>query len=321
MRTALDPGVRVQRWGLPAISVPRMHGSHVCARRWAPTCPLPACPPAGERNTLQEAIVGAVRAGAPQLQAQVVEWVLAGMRAEWASPGWQAHLASPQAFMQRYIPVTPDSSGGWQVGSCGCARVCMCWGGGIARCPCLQPADPLPLSHPCRAPRRRGARLSAGRSTITSTWWSAAAARCRSRARPRTRSRCTQVGRLRQRHPALARCAAPKWDCRPLRRPLRCPPNPAPPCPRPRRVGGAADAAHPGLHPRPLHTRGTPGAGAPGRCTRHGAPGAGAVPAPRPSGQGGGQGAGRPRRAAHALWAAGTAHVPPHACVCLPPCP
>lgn len=40
--------------------------------------------------------MGAVTAGPPELQAQVVEWVLAGVRAEWTSPAWQAHLASPQ---------------------------------------------------------------------------------------------------------------------------------------------------------------------------------------------------------------------------------
>lgn len=71
---------------------------------------------AGEQNALQEAIVGAVTAGPPELQAQVVEWVLAGVRAEWASPAWQAHLASPQAFLQRYVTAVPDSAGGWQAG-------------------------------------------------------------------------------------------------------------------------------------------------------------------------------------------------------------
>lgn len=46
---------------------------------------------------------------------QVVEWVLAPVRAEWASPAWQAHLASPEAFIQQYTPVQPDGAGGWQV--------------------------------------------------------------------------------------------------------------------------------------------------------------------------------------------------------------
>ena len=46
---------------------------------------------------------------------QVVEWVLAGVRAEWASPAWQAHLASPEAFIQQYVPVVADGAGGWQV--------------------------------------------------------------------------------------------------------------------------------------------------------------------------------------------------------------
>ncbi|EFN51722.1 hypothetical protein CHLNCDRAFT_139890 [Chlorella variabilis] len=71
---------------------------------------------AGEKNALQEAIVGAARAGPEQLQASVLEWVLAPVRGEWATPAWQAHLASPQAFMLHYTPVVPDGAGGWQVG-------------------------------------------------------------------------------------------------------------------------------------------------------------------------------------------------------------
>ncbi|PSC73686.1 HASTY 1 [Micractinium conductrix] len=72
---------------------------------------------AGEMNALQEAVVGAVTAGPLDLQASVVEWVLAGVRAEWTSPVWQAHLGSPQAFMQRYTPVEADGAGGWQLGN------------------------------------------------------------------------------------------------------------------------------------------------------------------------------------------------------------
>ncbi|PRW59064.1 HASTY 1-like isoform X1 isoform B [Chlorella sorokiniana] len=71
---------------------------------------------AGEKNALQEAIVGAVTAGPPELQAQVVEWVLAPVRAEWSLPAWQAHLASPEAFIRQYTPVSPDGAGGWQAG-------------------------------------------------------------------------------------------------------------------------------------------------------------------------------------------------------------
>ena len=68
--------------------------------------------------------MGAARAGPEQLQASVLEWVLGGVRAEWASPAWQAHLASPQIFMQHYTPITPDSAGGWQVG---CDYVAAWW--------------------------------------------------------------------------------------------------------------------------------------------------------------------------------------------------
>ena len=94
--------------------------SRCCCR--ALPCPV-GCPPpvaipsaAGEKNALQEAIIGAVTAGPPEMQASVVEWVLAGVRQEWSTPGWQAHLASPQAFIQCYTPPTPDGAGGWQVG-------------------------------------------------------------------------------------------------------------------------------------------------------------------------------------------------------------
>lgn len=61
--------------------------------------------------------MGAVTAGPPELQAQVVEWVLAGVRAAWADPAWQAHLAGPQAFISQYIRVESDGAGGYQVGA------------------------------------------------------------------------------------------------------------------------------------------------------------------------------------------------------------
>ena len=83
----------------------------------APLPPVSLC--AGEKNVLQEAIVGAVAHQPEQTQAQVVGWVLSGVRQEWLSPAWQAHLASPQAFMQHYTPVLPDGAGGWQVRAVG----------------------------------------------------------------------------------------------------------------------------------------------------------------------------------------------------------
>lgn len=59
--------------------------------------------------------MGAARAGPEQLQVSVLEWTLADVRAEWASPAWQAHLASPEAFIQQYTHASPDGAGGWQV--------------------------------------------------------------------------------------------------------------------------------------------------------------------------------------------------------------
>ena len=90
------------------VGIPLIHPHH--------TVPLLCvCPCAGEKNVLQEAIVGAVVQQPEQTQAQVVGWVLSGVRQEWLSPAWQGHLASPQAFMQHYTPVLPDGAGGWQV--------------------------------------------------------------------------------------------------------------------------------------------------------------------------------------------------------------
>jgi len=59
--------------------------------------------------------VAASCAGPEQLQSTVVDWVLAEVRGEWGTPDWQAHLATPQAFIARYTPVEADGAGGWQV--------------------------------------------------------------------------------------------------------------------------------------------------------------------------------------------------------------
>lgn len=134
--------------------------------------------------------MGAVTAGPPELQAQVVEWVLAGVRADWSSPGWQAHLAGPQAFMAQYIRLESDGAGGYQVRAAGggaglsmplvlrpaglcCARSWPCTHARVERWP-QRWADTAPRR--CRHHRRRGARASAGSCTTSATWWSAASA-------------------------------------------------------------------------------------------------------------------------------------------------
>lgn len=42
---------------------------------------------------------------------QVVEWVLAPVRARWQSPAWQAALASPAAFFAAYMPLSRSGAG------------------------------------------------------------------------------------------------------------------------------------------------------------------------------------------------------------------
>ena len=42
---------------------------------------------------------------------QVVEWVLAPVRARWQSPAWQAALASPAAFFAAYMPLSRSDAG------------------------------------------------------------------------------------------------------------------------------------------------------------------------------------------------------------------
>ena len=46
---------------------------------------------------------------------QVVEWVLAPIRASWSAPGWPQHLSSAQAFYSQYIDIQPDAAGRPQV--------------------------------------------------------------------------------------------------------------------------------------------------------------------------------------------------------------
>lgn len=91
--------------------------------------------------------MGAARAGPEQLQASVLEWVLAPVRGEWATPAWQAHLASPQAFMLHYTPVVPDGAGGWQVRHVGRQA----WQLAVVASPALLPRPALLPSRPAAA--------------------------------------------------------------------------------------------------------------------------------------------------------------------------
>ena len=46
---------------------------------------------------------------------QVVEWVLAPVRAVWSAPDWPGHLASPRAFYAHYVDIQQDAQGRPQV--------------------------------------------------------------------------------------------------------------------------------------------------------------------------------------------------------------
>ncbi len=72
----------------------------------------------GEKNAITEALLAASKAGPFELQANLTEWALAPVRAEWASSEFQGYLASPQAFLGYYVPVVVDPSvpGGVRIG-------------------------------------------------------------------------------------------------------------------------------------------------------------------------------------------------------------
>jgi exportin-5 len=62
----------------------------------------------GEKNAVIEALLAASQAGPLELQASLAEYALAPVRAEWTSPEFQGYLASPQAFLGYYVPVSAD---------------------------------------------------------------------------------------------------------------------------------------------------------------------------------------------------------------------
>ncbi|KAG2446348.1 hypothetical protein HXX76_000935 [Chlamydomonas incerta] len=66
----------------------------------------------GERVLLWEGLLAASAAGPPVLQAQLVKLIFEPIAQQWASPEWQATVASPQAFISSYMPLTPSAGGG-----------------------------------------------------------------------------------------------------------------------------------------------------------------------------------------------------------------
>lgn len=69
-----------------------------------------------EQSTLYDVILAAAAGADIQLQKQVVEWVLGGVRTEWQSPAFQAALDSPGAFVSHYISLHADAAGQPEVG-------------------------------------------------------------------------------------------------------------------------------------------------------------------------------------------------------------
>ncbi|KAL3150212.1 hypothetical protein ABBQ32_000071 [Trebouxia sp. C0010 RCD-2024] len=69
-----------------------------------------------EQSTLFDVVLAAASGADLQLQKQVVEWVLAGVRTEWQSSAFQAALDSPAAFISHYFDLHADAAGHAEVG-------------------------------------------------------------------------------------------------------------------------------------------------------------------------------------------------------------
>lgn len=85
----------------------------------------------GERNVLAEALLAAAVGTDETVMAQVLEWVLAGVRSDWTSAAFLSSLANPGSFVATYIHAQMDVQGNWEVcgGVCGvllCCHVCFC---------------------------------------------------------------------------------------------------------------------------------------------------------------------------------------------------
>ncbi|KAK9810580.1 hypothetical protein WJX73_001776 [Symbiochloris irregularis] len=74
-----------------------------------------------DTNVMCDALLAAAAAADPPSQSQVVDSVLAPIRAVWTSTEWQQRLSSEEAFLACFMPLQPDPDVGVQVGG-GLAR-------------------------------------------------------------------------------------------------------------------------------------------------------------------------------------------------------
>ena len=74
----------------------------------------------GERNTITEALLAASMSGPVELQFSLAEWALSPVRTAWSDPEFQSRIATPQAFLSYYVPVSvvskEESPGGVSIG-------------------------------------------------------------------------------------------------------------------------------------------------------------------------------------------------------------
>jgi len=53
--------------------------------------------------SLYEGLMAAATSGGPELQGQLLEWLLRPVHAKWGQPAWQATVESPAAFAREYM--------------------------------------------------------------------------------------------------------------------------------------------------------------------------------------------------------------------------
>ncbi|GLI64319.1 hypothetical protein VaNZ11_007546 [Volvox africanus] len=73
----------------------------------------------GERVLLWEGLLAASSAASPHTQSQLVELIFRPIAEQWSSAEWQAAVASPQAFVEAYMPLVPSAAAA--AGGSGCS--------------------------------------------------------------------------------------------------------------------------------------------------------------------------------------------------------
>ncbi|KIY94428.1 hypothetical protein MNEG_13533 [Monoraphidium neglectum] len=66
----------------------------------------------GEKVSLYEGLMAAATSGGPELQGQLLEWLLRPVHAKWSRPEWRASLEGPAAFAREYMSFEVAPGGG-----------------------------------------------------------------------------------------------------------------------------------------------------------------------------------------------------------------